>query len=128
MARSPLIIDTPIGRLYCIDLGSGASMLMIEQDGQAITFPIAADEARKVAQYLRPLGKPSGSASYGEEDLKEAAAMYISDEAGEYSSRMQYVADQLGLTRGQANSRLTRARQTGVLTQRFSTTGKPLDD
>lgn len=120
MPRSPLIIDTPIGRLYCIDLGQGAAMLMIEQDGQAQTFPIDADEGRRLAQYLRPLGKPVGSTALTKEVLQELLDAYNSDEAAAHDgSRAQYAAQQLGIPEGTVYKRLQRARALGLV---------PLDD
>lgn len=127
MARPPLIIDTPMGRLYCIDLGGAAVMLMIEQDGQAQSFPLDNRQAWNLGQYLRPLGKPAGAPNLTREHLQQVVDLYVSAEAGDYGSRTLYVADQLGLSKGQANSRIAMARQRGMLTQKFSTTGKPID-
>lgn len=116
MARSPLIIDTPIGRLYAIDLGGGACMLMIEQDGQAQTFPIDSGEAKRLAQYLRPIGKPLGASTTTAEDLQELVDLYTSDEASDHiGSKAQYVAQKLGLTEATVYTRLKRAKTLGLL-------------
>lgn len=123
MARSPLIIDTPIGRLYCIDLGGGACMLMIEQDGQAQTFPIAEDEARRIANYIRTglptmpgRGRPPGSATIDDEELKRVAELYTSEAAHAYEgNRASYVAEEMGLTQAQVYTRLTKARDRGYI-------------
>lgn len=130
MARSPLIIDTPMGKLYCIDLGSGAAMLMIEQDGQAITFPIDSQEAKHIAGYLRgpALGRPVGTQPITDDDVKEAAALYTSPDADAAPNRLMYVVEQMGISKGRANSLIVKARQEGIMTQRYSTGGRLISD
>jgi hypothetical protein len=117
VARSPLIIDTPIGRLYCIDLGGGAAMLMIESDGQAQTFPIDADEGKRLAQYLRPLGKPAGTTNAStKEALQELVNIYTSEEAAASSmSKAVYTAAHLGIPEGTVYTRLKRAKTLGMI-------------
>lgn len=93
-------------------------MLMIEQDGQAQTFPIDADEGRRLAQYLRPLGKPLGSVNAKPEDLDELARLYNSEEAAASRSKAGYLAQQLGVTEATIYKRLQRARQLGIIDAR----------
>src|SRR5262245_4263151 len=135
MARPPLIIDTPLGRLYCIDLGAGACMLMIEQDGSAVTFPVDSQEGKRIASYMRGannpsglMGRPQGGATISDEDMQEAVRLYTSPEADAAVNRMQYTADQLGLTLGQVNSRITKAKKQGIMTQRYDTKGNLISD
>lgn len=120
-------------------------MLVIEADGQSVNFPIGSGEAERIAGYLKGYpgkgpGRPKGSTDsrprarsgrakrtvITEEEVKEAAALYTSPEAGAYSSRLRYVADQLGMTKGQANVRIVKARSAGMLTQRYNTRGEQI--
>lgn len=113
MARPPLIIDTPIGKLYAIDLGAGV-MLMIEQDGRAETFPMDETQAKHLGQYLRPLGRPVGATS--QEALQELVDIYTSDEAAAHKSRAKYTAQVLGVPEGTVFTRLKRAKTLGMIT------------
>lgn len=129
MARSPLLIDTPVGRLYVMDLGFGSAMLMIEADGQAMNYPLGADEARQVARYLTGSTGPVKSSGrvartpVTDDEIKTAAELYQSDEAGAAGNRQRYVAEQMGITFAQANGRLTTARKVGLLTARYEPGG-----
>lgn len=91
-------------------------MLLIEQDGQAISLPLDADEAKKVGQYLRPLGKPVGSATASPEALQDLVDLYTSEAAAAFKGpKAVYVAQQLGVTDATVYARLKRAKSLGML-------------
>lgn len=94
-------------------------MLMIEQDGQATTFPVDSQEARRIATYLRagsPPGRPAGSPTLTDEAMQEVVDAYNSPEAAAFNgAKARYVAQHLGITEPTVYARLKRARTAGLL-------------
>jgi len=107
-------------------------MLMIEQDGQAITFPIDSQEAKGIANYLRgpsKAGRPVGGGdAITDEEVKEAAVLYQSAEADGRRNRLSHVAEAMGISKGRANSLVIRGRKSGAITKRYDTGGREISD
>ena len=109
-----------MGRLFVMDLGGGAAMLVVEQEGEAMSYPLDGDEASRVSRWLasRSAGRPRGSVqpAPGSIDYEAVAALYQSDEAAEAGGdRTSYVAEQLGISRSTAGGRVAKARELGLV-------------
>jgi hypothetical protein len=115
-----------MGRLFVMDLGGGAAMLVIEQDGEAMSYPLDGDEASRVSRWLstRSAGRPRGSVqpAPGSIDYEAVAALYQSDEAGESGDRMTYTAERLGISHTTTQGRVARAKELGLITKTFRNT------
>ena len=109
-----------------MDLGGGAAMLVIEQEGEAMSYPLDGDEASRVARWLssRSAGRPRGIVQPPPSsiDYEAVAALYESDAAGEAGDRMTYTAEQLGVSRTTAGGRVARAKELGLITKSFRNT------
>ena len=114
MARSPLIFDTPVGKFYAIDMGGGLCALVIHSDDGAQSYPLDAAMCLRLQAWLAGGGKRGRPSTT---DLQTVADLYQSDEAaGVKGGRVQFVADEMGITRGSANQKVQRAREAGYIT------------
>lgn len=127
MPRGPLIIESPMGRLYLLDLGGGASMLVIEQDGEAMSYPLDGKESSAVGLWLgaKAAGRsrPRQTVSRANAiDYEEVARLYESEEATQRAGlkggggRTQYLADYYGVPVTTTRNWVTRARELGFIT------------
>ena len=122
MARSPLIFNTPVGTFYAIDLGAGVCALVIHGDGGAQSYPLDAAMALRLQAWLASGGTRRGRTSAM--DLQTVADLYQSDDAAVPGGRVQYVATELGISKGSANLKVQKAREVGLITMSFRNNGQ----
>lgn len=119
MARRPLIFESPMGRLFLVDMGGGIASLCLDQDDGTLSYPLTAEEGAAIGQWFsrRNAGRPSGI------DYSEVAELYNSDAAAAAGDRTSYVAEQLGVPKTTAAYRIQKARAAG-LTDKLRTNGQ----
>lgn len=114
MARKPLIFESPMGRLFLVDMGGGIASLCLDQEDGTLSYPLTAEEGAAIGRWFRPLGGPRTGAGRPAMDYTEVAELYNSDEAAQSGDRTAYVAAQLGVTRATASYRIQQARKAGL--------------
>src|SRR4051794_22078373 len=111
MARRPLIFESPMGRLFLVDMGGGIASLCLDQDDGTLSYPLTAEEGAAIGQWFRPRSNASRPSDI---DYSEVADLFNSDEAAAAGDRTAYVAEQLGVARSTASYRIQKARTMGL--------------
>lgn len=111
MARKPLILESPLGRLFLVDMGGGVASLCLDQDDGTLSYPLTVEEGEAIGKWFK--GSPARSGRPVGDFTKEAE-LFNSEEAAAAGDRTAYVAEQLGLTRATATYRIQKARSAGL--------------
>ena len=114
MARSPLILDSPMGQLFLLELAPGVSALMIQQDGLSLSYPLDPDQASSIVAWLRGIN-PNLKGRPQTIDYQEVADAYNEAKEQGVPNVREYMSRKLGITISTVNYRIGKARSAGLL-------------